>query len=72
MDLVNSDCTVEFVHALYDGPQGLLVGESEACLVMETILTPLRRSMDLKATSCSPLRVKLENFQTSITSKGTF
>ena len=50
----------------------LPVGESSACSVMETTLMPLRRSMDLKATACSRLRVKRENFQTRITSKGAF
>ena len=39
---------------------------SSACSVMETTLTPLRLSMDLKATACSRLRVKRENFQTKI------
>ena len=48
----------------------LPVGESSACSVMETTRMPLRRSMDLKATACSRLRVNLENFQTRITSKG--
>ena len=48
----------------------LPVGESSACSVMETTLTPLRRSMDLKATACSRLRVKRENFQTRISRKG--
>ena len=43
---------------------------SSACSVMETTLTPLRLSMDLKATACSRLRVNLENFQTSISLKG--
>ena len=42
----------------------LPVGVSSACSVMETTLTPLRLSMDLKATACSRLRVKRENFQT--------
>ena len=31
---------------------------------------PLRRSMDLKATACSRLRVNLLNFQTKISLKG--
>ena len=44
----------------------LPVGVSSACSVMETTRTPLRRSMDLKATACSRLRVKRENFQTRI------
>ena len=44
----------------------LPVGESSACSVMETTRTPLRRSMDLKATACSRLRVNLENFQTRL------
>ena len=48
----------------------LPVGVSSACSVMETTLTPLRRSMDLKATACSRLRVKRENFQTKISWKG--
>ncbi len=48
----------------------LPVGESSACSVMETTRMPLRRSMDLKATACSRLRVKRENFQTRITSNG--
>ena len=48
----------------------LPVGESSACSVMETTRTPLRRSMDLKATACSRLRVNLENFQTRISLKG--
>ena len=48
----------------------LPVGESSACSVMETTRTPLRRSMDLKATACSRLRVKRLNFQTKITWKG--
>ncbi|MDE2842724.1 MAG: hypothetical protein OXN21_05000 [Chloroflexota bacterium] len=48
----------------------LPVGVSSACSVMETTLMPLRRSMDLKATACSRLRVNLENFQTSISLKG--
>ncbi len=42
----------------------LPVGESSACSVMDTTLTPLRLSMDLKATACSRLRVKRLNFQT--------
>ena len=36
----------------------LPVGVSSACSVMETTRTPLRLSMDLKATACSRLRVK--------------
>ena len=48
----------------------LPVGESSACSVMETTRIPLRRSMDLKATACSRLRVNLENFQTRMTWKG--
>ena len=48
----------------------LPVGESSACSVMETTRTPLRRSMDLKATACSRLRVNLENFQTKISLNG--
>ena len=39
---------------------------------METTLTPLRLSMDLKATSCSRFLVKPENFQTRISLKGAF
>ena len=48
----------------------LPVGESSACSVMETTRTPRRRSIDLKATACSRLRVKRLNFQTRISSKG--
>ncbi|MCY4114606.1 MAG: hypothetical protein OXG33_11845 [Chloroflexi bacterium] len=48
----------------------LPVGESSACSVMETTRTPLRRSIDLKATACSRLRVKRENFQTRISWNG--
>ena len=48
----------------------LPVGVSSACSVMETTRTPLRRSMDLKATACSRLRVKRENFQTRISLNG--
>ena len=48
----------------------LPVGESSACSVMETTRMPRRRSIDLKATACSRLRVKRENFQTRISSKG--
>ena len=48
----------------------LPVGESSACSVMETTLMPLRRSIDLKATACSRLRVKRLNFQTRMTSNG--
>ena len=48
----------------------LPVGESSACSVMETTRMPRRRSMDLKATACSRLRVKRENFQTRISRKG--
>ena len=48
----------------------LPVGVSSACSVMETTRTPLRRSRDLKATACSRLRVKRENFQTNISLKG--
>ena len=40
------------------------MGVSSACSVMDTTLTPLRRSMDLKATACSRLRVNRDNFQT--------
>ena len=36
----------------------LPVALSSACSVMDTTLMPLRRSMDLKATACSRLRVK--------------
>ena len=46
------------------------VGESSACSVMETTRTPRRRSIDLKATACSRLRVKRENFQTRISWNG--
>ena len=48
----------------------LPVGVSSACSVMETTRTPFLRSMDLKATACSRLRVKRENFQTKISWKG--
>ena len=48
----------------------LPVGVSSACSVMETTRTPLRRSIDLKATACSRLRVNRENFQTRISRKG--
>ena len=48
----------------------LPVGESSACSVIETTRTPLRLSIDLKATACSLLRVKRENFQTRISLKG--
>ena len=48
----------------------LPVGVSSACSVIDTTRTPLRRSMDLKATACSRLRVNLENFQTRISRKG--
>ncbi len=48
----------------------LPVGESSACSVMDTTRTPLRRSMDLKATACSRLRVNLLNFQTRISLNG--
>ncbi len=50
----------------------LPVGESSAGSVMETTRTPRRRSIDLKATACSRLRVKRENFHTRISSKGAF
>ncbi len=43
---------------------------SSACSVMETTRTPRLRSMDLKATACSRLRVKRLNFQTRISLKG--
>ena len=46
------------------------MGVSSACSVMETTRTPRRLSMDLKATACSRLRVKRENFQTRISLKG--
>ena len=39
-------------------------------LGMETTLTPFLRSMALKATACSRLRVNRENFQTRISWKG--
>ena len=48
----------------------LPVGVSSACSVMDTTLTPLRLSMDLKATAYSRLRVKRENFQTGISWNG--
>ncbi len=48
----------------------LPVGESSACSVIETTRTPLRLSMDLKATACSRFRVKRLNFQTKISLKG--
>ncbi len=48
----------------------LPVAESSACSVMETTRTPLRLSMDLKATACSLLRVKRLNFQTNISANG--
>ena len=48
----------------------LPVGESSACSVMEITRMPRLRSIDLKATSCSRLRVKRENFHTRISSKG--
>ena len=50
----------------------LPVAESSACSVMDTTLMPLRRSMDLKATACSRLRVKRLNFQTKISLKGAW
>ena len=37
-----------------------------------TTRMPFLRSMDLKATACSRLRVKRENFQTRMTWKGAF
>ena len=48
----------------------LPVAVSSACSVMETTLMPLRRSMDLKATACSRLRVNRLNFQTRISRNG--
>ena len=48
----------------------LPVGESSACSVTEVTRTPRRRSIDLKATAYSRLRVKRENFQTRISRKG--
>ena len=48
----------------------LPVGVSSACSVMETTLTPLRLSMDLKATACSRFLVRRENFQTRISRNG--
>ena len=45
------------------------MGVSSACSVIETTRTPLRLSMDLKATACSRLRVKRENFHTRISWK---
>ena len=50
----------------------LPVGESSACSVMDTTRMPLRRSMDLKATACSRLRVNLENFHTRMISNEAF
>ncbi len=50
--------------------QDALRGVSSVCSVMETTRTPLRLSMDLKATACSRLRVNLLNFQTKISRKG--
>ena len=50
--------------------RSLPVALSSACSVMDTTRMPLRRSMDLKATACSRLRVNLENFQTRISLKG--
>ncbi len=46
------------------------MGVSSACSVMETTRMPRLRSMDLKATACSRLRVNRENFQTRISLKG--
>ena len=60
----------ELVHALDDGLHELAGGGVVSVLVMDTTLTPLRLSMDLKATACSRFLVNLENFQTRITSKG--
>ena len=48
----------------------LPVGESSACSVIEVTRMPRRRSIDLKATACSRLRVKRENFQTRISRNG--
>ena len=48
----------------------LPVGESSACSVIDTTRTPLRRSIDLKATACSRFLVNLLNFQTRISLKG--
>ena len=48
----------------------LPVGESSACSVIEVTRMPRLRSMALKATACSRLRVKRENFQTKISWKG--
>ena len=42
------------------------MGVSSACSVMETTRTPLRLSMDLKATACSRLRVNRENLDETI------
>ena len=50
----------------------LPVTVSSACSVMEITRMPLRRSWDLKATACSRLRVKRENFQTRMTSNGAW
>ena len=46
------------------------MGVSSACSVMETTRMPRLRSMDLKATACSRLRVKRLNFHTRISLKG--
>ena len=46
------------------------MGVSSACSVIETTRTPLRLSMDLKATACSRFLVNRENFQTRISLKG--
>ena len=48
----------------------LPVGVSSACSVIEVTRMPRRLSIDLNATACSRLRVKRENFQTRISSKG--
>ena len=48
----------------------LPVAESSAYSVMDTSRMPLRRSIDLKATTCSRYRVKRLNFQTNISLKG--
>ena len=46
------------------------VSESSACSVMEVTRMPRLCSIDLKATACSRLRVKRENFHTRISSTG--
>ncbi len=50
----------------------LPVGVSSACSVIETTRMPFFLNIDLKATACSRLRVKRENFQTRITLNGAW